>query len=439
MNSRTYIGGEAQASPRVRTGIVLVMAVLAGLGLGRFAGYRQPATAPAMISPRDSQTVIEALRRQVEARPDNAGLWQDLAGAYLRRAGQVGDPQLILAAEQAIGQAQGLAPNDPATLVATANLAMARHRFHEARDWGDRAARAAPDSAESLVVLVDASIELGRYDEAEGYLQTLLDRKPNLAALARLSYFRELQGDRDGAIQAMLAARTAGGGEGYEIAQIDTFIGNLLYGQGELEQAAEAFGRARRQPDTILASIGEARVLAVHGDLESAVALLEDVVAHYPLTEAVVLLGELQAAVGDSAASQNTFALVEAIGELQRQAGSVVDLEMALYQADHGDAAAAVELATKAYRERQTIFTADALGWAMFKNGDAAGAVQLMEEAAKLGTADPLLSFHAATVYQAAGFEARARLELLKVVELNPRFSVFHQLALDDLRAELGV
>ena len=35
----------------------------------------------------------------------------------------------------------------------------------------------------------------------------MVDRKPNLAAYARVSYFRELHGDLDGALAAMRAAR----------------------------------------------------------------------------------------------------------------------------------------------------------------------------------------------------------------------------------------
>ena len=40
----------------------------------------------------------------------------------------------------------------------------------------------------------------------------MLDLKPNLSAYARVSYFRELDGDLDGAVEAMRLAVSAGGG-----------------------------------------------------------------------------------------------------------------------------------------------------------------------------------------------------------------------------------
>ena len=61
-------------------------------------------------------------------------------------------------------------------------------------------------------MLVDANIELGRYDDAAADLQKLLDRKPGVAALSRVSYLRELHGDVDGALSALRDAQNAASG-----------------------------------------------------------------------------------------------------------------------------------------------------------------------------------------------------------------------------------
>ena len=61
-------------------------------------------------------------------------------------------------------------------------------------------------------VVVDASNELGRYDEAAEATQHMVDVRPNLASLSRVSYARELHGDLDGAIAAMSQAVTAAAG-----------------------------------------------------------------------------------------------------------------------------------------------------------------------------------------------------------------------------------
>ena len=74
-----------------------------------------------------------------------------------------------------------------------------------------RSSWAAAPARIGAFVRVDALVELGRYDEAERELQAMIDRKPNLAAYARVSYLRELRGDLEGAAEAMRFAVAAGG------------------------------------------------------------------------------------------------------------------------------------------------------------------------------------------------------------------------------------
>ena len=53
-------------------------------------------------------------------------------------------------------------------------------------------------------MLVDANVELGRYDEAEEAAQWMLDLRPgNVAGLTRAAYLRELFGDVEGALELM--------------------------------------------------------------------------------------------------------------------------------------------------------------------------------------------------------------------------------------------
>jgi hypothetical protein len=85
-----------------------------------------------------------------------------------------------------------------------------------------------------------------------------------------------------------------------------------------------------------------------------------------------------------------------------------VDLESALFAADHGDATEAVTLAEAAYRTRRTIFTADALGWALTRAGRPAEALPYIEQALRLGTQSPALHVHAAVALAATGDTAGA-------------------------------
>ena len=60
-------------------------------------------------------------------------------------------------------------------------------------------------------MIFDAQVELGRYQAAVETAQAMVDRKPAQGSLARVSYARELLGDPDGAVAAMVQAAAAGG------------------------------------------------------------------------------------------------------------------------------------------------------------------------------------------------------------------------------------
>ena len=86
-------------------------------------------------------------------------------------------------------------------------------------------------------IRVDALVELGRYDEAERELQAMIDRKPNLAAYARVSYLRELRGDLDGAAKAMRFAAAAGGPAAENRAYVLALLGELERRRGRPDAA----------------------------------------------------------------------------------------------------------------------------------------------------------------------------------------------------------
>jgi Flp pilus assembly protein TadD len=118
--------------------------------------------------------------------------------------------------------------------------------------------------------------------------------------------------------------------------------------------------------------------------------------------------------------------------------GVVVDLELALFEADHGDPATALSLAQEVYVDRPTIRAADALGWALFKNGRLADARKRSAEALRLGTRDPVLLYHAGAIAAAAGERKNAIRDLKAALALDAGFSPTGAQAARDLLATLG-
>ncbi|CAN5721611.1 hypothetical protein BH24ACT2_BH24ACT2_13340 [soil metagenome] len=421
---------------------IVLLALVAGVAVGRFVTAGGDDVRRATPSPlaQGQSPSIASLEQRVAAEPDDLGAWQTLGGAYIGRAAEVGDPSFYALAERALARAEELAPYDPATLLGEGRLALALHRFPEALALGEQVVAALPASADALAVLVDAQVELGRYEDAEVSLQQMLDARPGLPALARTSYLRELHGDLPGAVEAMTRAESAGSAP-LDRANVAALLGSLQFRQGDLEAAADSYDRALEAgPALVLAEVGRARVLAAQGEVPEAIGALEQVVERFPAPEAVILLADLQARQGLGSAEE-TYALVGAIAALQEEAGQIVDLEMAVFEADRGeDPARALELATRVHAARpDNVYAADALAWARLRAGDAAGAVEPMESALRLGTSDPLVRYHAAEVFLAMGDTDRARTELAQGLSATPWFSFRHHDRVVALADELGV
>ncbi len=139
----------------------------------------------------------------------------------------------------------------------------------------------------------------------------------------------------------------------------------------------------------------------------------------------VALLGDLLERQGRAAAARRQQATVAAIERLLVANGVTVDLESAVYRADHGiEPAATVALARKARAARPSIYGDDALGWALARAGRCHEAVRWSQRALRLGTKDALLYFHRGYAAGCAGDRAGRRAWYRKALALNPGFSV---------------
>jgi tetratricopeptide (TPR) repeat protein len=418
--------------------IVVAIVVAAGIRFATASGGVDTGAAPV---PTTLAATISQLEDQVATDPDDLAGLQALATVYVQRAIETGDPAFYGLAERALTDADALDPNQPATLLARGTLALSLHDFGEARALGERARDLAPSSAGPLGVLVDAAVELGDYDAAAARLQEMADLRPSLPALSRVSYLRELGGDLPGAIRAMARAEAAGAGAPFAEATVAALLGDLHLDAGDLGAASDAYGRALElSPGHVAAEVGRARVSAARGDLDAAAAGLEEVTATRPQPAALVLLADLQRAAGDDAAAADTDEVVRSLATLQEAAGQTVDLELALFEADRGDDPdLAIDLARAAYDARpDNVFVADALAWALHRADRSDDAVAYVEQALRLGSADPLLRFHAAAVMAAVGDEAAAREHLEAIVDV-PWFSVAHRDDAAALADELGI
>ena len=144
-----------------------------------------------------------------------------------------------------------------------------------------------------------------------------------------------------------------------------------------------------------------------------------------PTSQAVALLGDLLARVGQAAAARRQRATVAVIDRLLEANGVQADLESASYRADNLiRPAETVEFARLARADRPSIYGDDALGWALARAGRCDEALPLTERALRLGTQDPLLYFHRGYAEGCAGNRVAMRDWYRRALALSPQFSV---------------
>ena len=427
----------------------LAVAAAMGLLLGRFvlAGSTsaQPAPRAGATAATDTAGTIARLQRQLRTGPDDPSLLADLGVADLTRARETADPGFYTQAAQALERSQALAPDQTRTMTALGLLALARHDFAAALDWGERAHALEPDSADPLGVVVDASVEQGRYREATAAAQQMVDRRPSLASLSRASYLRELHGDQSGALALMTQAAAAGSGSAADLAYVQALVGDLRLGRGDLAGATVAYRRTlATAPGYGPAEVGLARVEGARGDLAGAARRLEPVADRLPFPATVALLGDLYGALGRGGDAARQYDLVHTIEELNRANGVAVDLELARFDADHardpgGDPPAVVALARTALAQRPTVFAEDALGWALRQAGRPTEALPYARAAVALGTQDAILWYHLAVVEADLGQRAEAGADLARAFAINPYLTVRDRPAARDLAGRLGL
>jgi tetratricopeptide (TPR) repeat protein len=407
-------------------GLVLVFAASATLAV-RALGHATRTTAPRAGAGGSSTLAngIESLRKRLDSASNDWRGWATLGSAYVQQARITEDPSNLSKAERALRRSLQIRETGNAgALAGLGALAASRHDFSGALAWAEKGRAIAPNNATIYGVLGDALIELGRYPEAFAALQRMVDLRPGLSSYARASYAWELQGNVPNATRALELALQAAPTPN-DAAFASYYLGELAWNTGRLDAAAEWYRQsAARDPSFLPATQGLAKVDAARSNYDEAIQKYEAVVTKLPIPQYFIDLGDLYELTGRHDLAQRQFELLAEQERLLRANGENVDLERAVFAADHQlDVAGGLAAAQREWDRRKSVVVADALGWTLYAAGRYHEALPYAQKALRLGTRSASFYFHKGMIERALGMQTAAIADLREALAINSYFS----------------
>jgi len=374
----------------------------------------------------DTPALVRRLQAVLRSRPDDIDSLSALGFAYLQRARETGDPGYYPKAEAALRRTLTLRPGNALATSGLGSLALSRHRFREALRLGRRARALAPKTAANWGIVGDALVELGRHKEAFRAFDAMVRLDPDLPSYARISYARELLGRPGAAVRPMQAAVDASGFEPEPYAWTKVQLGKLFWSMGKTEAAAREYrGALTFFPGYVYALDALAQSEAAQGRYGRAVRLAKRAAEAMPLPQMITTLADTYWASGQRRLARQQYGVMDAIARLLKANGVRADLDLALFDVDHGiRLPRALAAARRAHRERPSLDGDDVLAWALARNDKCGEALHYSKRSLRLGTRDALKFFHRGMIERCLGRESNSRAWFSKALRQNPHFSL---------------
>ncbi|MBO1337746.1 tetratricopeptide repeat protein [Streptomyces sp. VRA16 Mangrove soil] len=399
--------------------------------------------APASLP--DLTALIGERETYLRTHPRDGLSWAALGAAYVERGSRTAETAYYPKAERALRSSLKVRPKGNAeALDGLAALAAARGDWRSARIWGEAAVKAAPKRWSSYVALVDAYRGTGDYKAAGRTLETLTGLTSGAGTTVTLrtaAVYRDRGWREDAA--TVVADASARAGTATEKAALLQRGGELAWERGEPVDALRHFDAAlAADPGCHPALAGRARALASLGRTAEAVVAYQRALRKQPLPQYALELGELYESLHDERSAEAQYGVLRKRVADDRAHGVDDALVLGRFEADHGDADAAVDRLRAEWSRAPGIATADALGWALHRAGDDDAAHWFLRRATdrqKGGTVrNASYSYHLGAVERELGLYGAARRHLGEALRINPGFSPLYAPAAQEALDALG-
>ncbi|MFI5853325.1 tetratricopeptide repeat protein [Streptomyces parvulus] len=411
---------------------------------GPAAVARGAVTAGVPAALGDLAVLIGDRESHLRAHPLDGASWAVLGSAYVEQGRRTADTANWAKAEKALNTSLKVgAERNPQALEGLAALAVARRDFPAAKKWGESAAGAAPKRWTAHAVLIEAYTGLGDHKGVGRALDKVLElRAGTPAAKARAAAVYRDRGWREDAAAQISDAAAAAAAPAERAAYLEQ-AGRLAFERGDPREALRFFQESlRTDPDQRAAQAGQGRALAALGRTTDALTAYQAALAKRPSPEYALELGELYESLGLGQAARVQYDLLRARVRGAAAAGADEELVLGRFEADHGDPAAAVRRLRAEWGRQPGTAVADALGWALHRDGADEEALEFATIATDGeqggGVRSALHAFHRGVIEKELERYGPARRHLREALMINPHFSPLRAPEAERALKELG-
>ncbi|WP_276367206.1 tetratricopeptide repeat protein [Chryseolinea sp. H1M3-3] len=316
--------------------------------------------------------------------------------------------------------------------------AISQHRFRESKSFAEEALRLGDKKATSLLQLVDASMEIGNYANANQILRNFKN-KNSFAYLIRNAKLHDHNGRLDSAITCMEKAYQRVKGNKSLAQWTLSNLGDMYGHAGDIKKSYETYLEVLKHnpnDDYVLKGIAWIAISYDH-NLKTAKAIINALAERKRTPELQLMLAEIAEMEG------NEFAKLQHLKKFKALVGQPEYKEMyhkylVLLEAEEfNNAYAAAEIAKAEVLERPAPQSYDLLAWSYYHQRKFKDALDIAARKVENQTYEPEAIYHLATIYKANGNTEKARhyftMALESEFELGPSTAKKISAALEQL------
>ncbi|MCO6477713.1 MAG: tetratricopeptide repeat protein [Phaeodactylibacter sp.] len=352
--------------------------------------------------------------KKLEAAPGNFVFQKKLAGLYANGFKLSADIHLLHRSDSLLQEINTRMPGQVGVLQALAANAITRHAFREAESHLREAVEIGANKFTSSLMLADVAMERGNLLEAELLLKDIAS-DAHFDYLIREVKLHDQSDNLDEAVRTMEKAAglaRVSGDDGILYWALSN-LGDMYGHQGKVRKSYETYLEAlSHYPAGLHALKGIAWIAFSHdGNTEEAKTILSFLQSVHPAPDYHLMLAEIAAYEGDSAAEQKSKERF--IREASRKVyGNMYQSYLCLLKSEGGAAAEALAIAREEVRERPHPMSYHLLAWSSFQTGDKEQALEILEHHVLGKTGEPEALYHAGIILGSSGRKEAARRQL---------------------------